>query len=73
VSLTPVTNLPPLSLKPVATLPQVSTTPVLLIMVVHLELQNLQDFSKVIEMPLILFSGIWGKMIHEKNLKQKNS
>ncbi len=35
-----------------------------LIPVVHL------DFEKF-EMTLVLFSGAWGKMIHEKNLKQK--
>jgi hypothetical protein len=31
------------------------------------------NFSKNIEITLTLFSGAWGKMIHEKNLKQKIS
>jgi hypothetical protein len=31
------------------------------------------NFSKKFEMTLVLFSGAWGKMIHEKNLKQKIS
>jgi hypothetical protein len=29
----------------------------------------LREFSKKFEMTLMLFSGAWGKMIHEKNLK----
>ncbi len=29
-------------------------------------------FSKKIEMSLMLYLGAWGKMIHEKNLKQKS-
>ncbi len=34
--------------------------------------EYLQDFYKKFEMTLMLFfSGAWGKMIHEKNLKQK--
>ncbi len=31
----------------------------------------LREFSKKIKMILMLFSGAWGKVIHEKNLKQK--
>jgi hypothetical protein len=31
-------------------------------------LANLEKFK----MTLVLFSGAWGKMIHEKNLKQKS-
>jgi hypothetical protein len=44
---------------------------VLLIPVVHLDLQYLREFSKKFEMILMLLSGAWGKVIHEKNLKQK--
>jgi hypothetical protein len=32
-----------------------------------------REFSKKIKMTLMLFSGAWGKVIHEKNLKQKIS
>ncbi len=66
VLLIPATNLPPVSLTPVASLP-----PVLLIPVVHLD--YLHEFSKKFEMTTMLFSGAWGKMIHEKKLKQKSS
>jgi hypothetical protein len=46
--------------------------PVLLIPMVHLHLQiSLRIFEKFV-MNQMLFSGAWGKMIHEKNLKQKN-
>jgi hypothetical protein len=31
------------------------------------------QFSKKFEMILMLLSGAWGKVIHEKNLKQKIS
>jgi hypothetical protein len=62
VLLTPAANLPPLSLTSVAYWPPASTTPVVL--AVHLE---------KFEMTLLLFSGAWGKVIHEKNLKQKIS
>jgi hypothetical protein len=31
------------------------------------------EFSKKFEMTLMLLSGAWGKVIHEKNLKQKIS
>ncbi len=33
----------------------------------------LRKFFKKCEMTQMLFSEAWGKMIHEKNLKQKNS
>jgi hypothetical protein len=33
----------------------------------------LPEFSKKFEMNLLFFSGAWGKVIHEKNLKQKIS
>jgi hypothetical protein len=35
--------------------------------------EYLREFSKKFEMTLLLFSGAWGKVIHEKNLKQKIS
>ncbi len=34
--------------------------------------EYLRKFLKKIEITLLLFSGAWGKMIHEKNLKQKS-
>ncbi len=34
--------------------------------------EYLLKFSNKFEMTLMLFSGSWGKMIHEKNLKQKS-
>ncbi len=33
--------------------------------------EYLREFSKKFEMTLMLFSGAWGMVIHEKNLKQK--
>jgi hypothetical protein len=33
--------------------------------------EYLREFSKKFEMTQMLFSGAWGKVIHEKNLKQK--
>ncbi len=35
--------------------------------------EYLREFPKKFEMTLMLFSGAWGKAIHEKNLKQKIS
>ncbi len=35
--------------------------------------EYLREFSKNFEMTLMLFSGAWGKMIHQRNLKQKIS
>jgi hypothetical protein len=35
--------------------------------------QYLRKFFKKVETTLLLFSGAWGKMIYEKNLKQKFS
>jgi hypothetical protein len=34
--------------------------------VVHLELGISQEFSKKIEMTLMVYSGAWGKLIHKK-------
>ncbi len=79
VSLTPVANLPPVLLKPVAILPPVSLTPVAnlppvtLIPVVHLYCEYLREFSKKFETVLMGYSGAGGKLIHEKNQKQKIS
>jgi hypothetical protein len=55
-------------LTPVASLPPVSLTPV-----VHLDLRISPRISEKFEMILMLLSGAWGKVIHEKNLKQKIS
>ncbi len=60
-------NLLPVSLTPVANLPPVSLTPV-----VHLDLQYLRKFLQKFKMIQVLLSGAWGKVIHEKNLKQKS-
>ncbi len=46
-------------------LPPVSTTPV-----VHLELQISQRILEF-ETALMVYSGAWGKLIHEKNQKSK--
>jgi hypothetical protein len=48
--------------------------PVLLTPAVHLDLRIFpRIFDKKIEMVLLRLSGAWGKMIHEKHLKQKIS
>jgi hypothetical protein len=47
-------------------LPPVSVTPV-----VHLDLRISPRIFKKFEMIQMLLSGAWGKVIHEKNLKQK--
>jgi hypothetical protein len=44
-----------------------------LIPVVHLDLRISPRILKKFEMTLVLFSGAWGKIIHEKNLEQKIS
>jgi hypothetical protein len=41
--------------------------------VVHLDLRISSRIFKKFEMILMLLSGAWGKVIHEKNLKQKIS
>ncbi len=53
-------NLPPVSLTPVRR------------RWCTLTCEYLCEFSKKFEMILMLLSGAWGKVIHEKNLKQKN-
>ncbi len=73
VSTTPVANLP-VSLIPVANLPPVSLIPAAIwYRWCTLTCEYLREFSKKFEMTLLLFSGAWGKVIHEKNLKQKIS
>ncbi len=44
--------------------------PVSLIPELHLDLRIIREFSIKFEMNLMLFPGAWGKMIHEKNMKQ---
>jgi hypothetical protein len=39
----------------------------------YLDLRISQQIFEKIRMTLTLFSGAWGRMIHEKNLKQKIS
>ncbi len=55
-------KLPPVSLTSVANFPRV-----------HLGLQISRKFSTKIKMALMLLSEAWGKMIHDKNQKQKIS
>ena len=43
----------------------VSTTPVV-------NLEPLRKFSKKFEMALMVYSGAWGKLIHEKKPEAKN-
>jgi hypothetical protein len=43
-----------------------------LTLMVHLTCKYLQEFLKKFKMILMLFLGAWGKIIYEKNLKQKN-
>ncbi len=59
--------LPPVSTTPVANLPPVSSTPE-----VHLDLQISMRIFVKFEMTMMLFSGAWGKVIHEKKLEAKN-
>jgi hypothetical protein len=51
----------------------VSTTQGELVVNLPLTCEYLREFSKNFEMILMLLSGAWGKVIHEKNLKQKIS
>jgi len=68
VSLLSVAILPPVSLKPVANLPPVSLIPWC-----TLTCKYLREFSKKFETVLMGYSGAGGKLIHEKNQKQKIS
>jgi hypothetical protein len=75
--------LPPVSLTPVANLPPVSTTLLKLVAkfadgVVDtggqtFSCEYLCEFSKKFETALTVFSGAWGKLIHEKNQKKKKN
>jgi hypothetical protein len=49
-------------------LPPVSTTPV-----ANLELRISPEFPRKVEKALMVYSGAWGKLIHEKNQKSKIS
>jgi hypothetical protein len=72
---TPAANLPPVSLTPVANLPLVSTSGPggkFVIGVNALTCEYLREFSKKFEMTLMLFSGAWEKVIHEKKPEAKN-
>ncbi len=72
-------NLPLVSLIPVANLPPVSLIPAAICRRCcwhwwcTLTCEYLREFLKKFEMILMLLSGAWGKVIHEKNLKQKIS
>ncbi len=75
-NLPPAANLPPVSLTPVANLPPVSTTQGELVAKFAAGVVDLRISPRIFEkfeMILTLLSGAWGKVIHEKNLKQKIS
>jgi hypothetical protein len=81
VSLTPVANLPPVSttqgelvanLLPVSLIPAAICHRCQLHRWCILTCEYLREFSKKFEMILMLLSGAWGKVIHEKDLKQKS-
>jgi hypothetical protein len=59
----------------VANFPPVSTTPAVTVakFVTGVVDVHLHKFSEKFQMTQILFSRAWGKMIYEKNLKQKIS
>ncbi len=79
-------NLPPVSLIPVANLPPVLLIPAAICHRSHwhqwqichrcrwctLTCEYLREFSKNFEMNLMLLSGAWGKVIHEKKPEAKN-
>jgi hypothetical protein len=59
---------------PVANLPPMSTTQGELVAKINtFTCKYLREFSKKFEMTQMLFSGAWGKVVHEINLKQKIS
>ncbi len=66
-------NLPPVSLIPAANLPPGSLIPAAICHRCTLTCEYFREFSKKFEMILLLLSGAWGKVINEKNLKQKIS
>ncbi len=62
--------MPPVSTTPAVTVAKFATG----VVDVHLDLRiSLQIFRKIPNDPNVIFSGLGGKMIHEKNLKQKIS
>ncbi len=68
---TPVANLLPVSLVPVSLIPVANLPPVSLIPVVHLDLR-IHEFSKKFQTVLMGYSGAGGKLIREKNQRQKS-
>ncbi len=81
VSLTPVANLPPVSTTQGELVAKFAAGVVDaggkfaagVVDTGTLNCEYLREFSKKFEMILMLFSEAWGKVIHEKNLKQKIS
>ncbi len=73
MSLIPVENLPLVSLIPAAIFPPVSLSLMSLIPVVHLDLRISPQILKKFETVLMGYTGAGGKLIHEKNQKQKIS
>jgi hypothetical protein len=71
--LTPAVNLPPVSLTPVSTTQGELVAKFAAGVVDTGGAPCLREFSKKFEMILMLLSGAWRKVIHEKNLKQKIS
>jgi hypothetical protein len=79
VSTTPVANFPPVSITPAANfatsdnrgdIHKTRCTTGVVDTCGTLTCEYLRECSKKLEMTLTLFSGVWGKMIHQKNLPQ---
>ncbi len=76
-------NLPPVLLIPMANLPPVLLIPAAILPPVSLRCrwhrwctltcEYLRKFSEKFGMTIMLFSGAWGKVIHEKNLKSRDT
>jgi hypothetical protein len=68
--------MPLMLLTPVANLPSVSMTPAVPVAKFATGVIDtggaLREFSKKLKMTLMLFSGAWGKMIHEKKPEANN-
>jgi hypothetical protein len=71
--LTPVTNLLPVSTTPVVPVAKCDAIVIVDTVSSHWLADISDNFIKKFKMTLMLFLGAWGKMIHEKNLKQKMS
>jgi hypothetical protein len=83
--MTPAAKLPQVLTTPVVNLPPVSATPVANChryqqhrrQICHrwqtLSCENLREFSKKFETALLVNSEAWGKLVQEKNQKQKIS